>query len=64
MTPMIETPSEVARDLLRLGMLFAAESGDKRIIWRAYGDARALVKKPLETLDPSERHAFQCLIMS
>lgn len=57
-----ETPADVARDLLRLGMLFAAESGDMRIVWRAYGDAKNLVKYPLELLTTEERAEFKCMI--
>jgi hypothetical protein len=57
-----ETPEDLARDLLRLGMLFAAESGDMRIVWRAYGDARNLVEHPLAVLTEQERAEFKCLL--
>lgn len=59
-----ETPHDLARDILCLGMVFAAESGDKRILWRAYGDARRFVNKPLDALDDTQRRHFRWLLMS
>ena len=59
-----ETPEDVARDILCLGMVFAAESGDKRILWRAYGDAKRFVDKPLDALNETQRRHYKCLILS
>lgn len=60
----IETPSDVARDLLLIGMLCSEHNGSKRVLWRAYGDAKRLVKQPLNTLENDERRRFLCLITS
>jgi hypothetical protein len=58
-----EAPEDIARDLLRLGLLFTAESGDRRIMFRAYSDARQHAPTPLRLLSPHERDEIRCLIM-